>query len=91
MEEQRIPLTKKFVITIHIFAETCLVSYDENKVSLEKILEEYWSIIDPTVLNRQGNDVGSQYRTGIYYLDEDDLDIILKAKRKSRKNTKKEL
>ena len=38
------------------FAETCL-GYDENKVSLEKILEEYWSIIDPTVLNRQGNDV----------------------------------
>ena len=54
-----------------------------------EILEEYWSIIDPTVLNRQGNDVGSQYRTGIYYLDEDNLDIILKSKEEEQKNTKK--
>ncbi|NLL30654.1 MAG: peptide-methionine (S)-S-oxide reductase MsrA [Clostridiales bacterium] len=73
------------------FAETCLVSYDENKVSLEKILEEYWSIIDPTVLNRQGNDVGSQYRTGIYYLDEDDLDIILKSKEEEQKKYEKRI
>lgn len=60
--------------------EACLISYDESIVSLEKILNKFWSIIDPTVANRQGPDVGSQYRSGIYYSDKSDLDIILKTK-----------
>src|SRR6476620_7934432 len=51
------------------FAEVCLIDYDENMISLEEILNKFWSIIDPTTLNRQGNDIGSQYRTGIYYVD----------------------
>ena len=51
-------------------AEACYVKYDENKISLKELLDKFWSVIDPTVLNRQGNDVGSQYRTGIYYIDE---------------------
>lgn len=49
--------------------ETCLIEYDESKISLEGILERYFSIIDPTSVNRQGGDTGRQYRTGIYYLD----------------------
>ncbi|MFY9176415.1 MAG: peptide-methionine (S)-S-oxide reductase MsrA [Caldicoprobacterales bacterium] len=57
-------------------AEACYVKYDENKISLKELLDKFWSVIDPTVLNRQGNDVGSQYRTGIYYIDDDDLEII---------------
>ena len=68
------------------FAEVCLVVYDEHILSLENILKEYWSIVDPTSLNRQGPDVGSQYRTGIYYLDESDLNIILKSKEENQKN-----
>jgi peptide-methionine (S)-S-oxide reductase len=60
--------------------EACLISYDEVIVSLEKILAKFWGIIDPTVSNRQGPDVGSQYRSGIYYSDNKDLDIILKTK-----------
>lgn len=62
-------------------AEACLISYDEKLVSLEKILNKFWGIIDPTVLNRQGADVGNQYRSGIYYSDKNDLDIILKIKK----------
>ena len=73
------------------FAESCYVTYDENIVSLEEILKEYWSIIDPTSLNKQGNDVGSQYRTGIYYLDEEDLDIIIKSKSENQKNYDKKI
>lgn len=73
------------------FAEACLVEYDEGKTSLEDILNEYWSIIDPTVLNRQGPDVGSQYRTGIYYLDENDLDTILKSKDEEQKKYDKKI
>ncbi len=73
------------------FAEVCLVEYDENILSLENLLKEYWSIVDPTALNRQGPDVGSQYRTGIYYLDENDLDIILKNKEENQKNYDKKI
>lgn len=73
------------------FAEACLVEYDENKTSLEHILNEYWSIIDPTVLNRQGPDVGSQYRTGMYYLDENDLDTLLKSKEEEQKKYDKKI
>jgi len=61
-------------------AEACLISYDETSVSLEKILNKFWGIIDPTVANRQGPDIGTQYRSGIYYTDKNDLDIILKTK-----------
>lgn len=57
-------------------AETTYVKYDENIISLEDLLNRFWRIIDPTVLNRQGPDIGNQYRTGIYYIDESDLEII---------------
>ncbi|MGY0372267.1 peptide-methionine (S)-S-oxide reductase MsrA [Clostridium sp. JNZ J1-5] len=69
-------------------AEACYVKYDENIISLEKLLYKFWSIIDPTILNRQGNDRGSQYRTGIFYLDEKDLNIIMKSKNEEQKNYK---
>ncbi|MGG7144194.1 peptide-methionine (S)-S-oxide reductase MsrA [Clostridium nigeriense] len=73
------------------FAEACLVEYDEKVLSLENLLKEYWSIIDPTVLNRQGPDVGSQYRTGIYYLNDNDLETIFKSKEESQKNYDKKI
>ncbi len=62
------------------FAEVCYITYDEKMISLNKLLDKYWSIIDPTALNRQGPDVGSQYRTGIYYINEEDKDTILESK-----------
>lgn len=48
-------------------AETVKVVYDPAKVSLETLIGQYFKIIDPFSLNRQGNDVGTQYRTGVYY------------------------
>lgn len=57
-------------------AETVKVIYDFNVISLSNILTLYYDVINPTSLNRQGGDTGSQYRTGIYYVDRDDLDII---------------
>ena len=52
-------------------AETVKVVYDESRITLTKLLEYYFLVIDPLSVNRQGNDTGIQYRTGIYYLTED--------------------
>lgn len=57
-------------------AETVQVVYDSAKLTLKKLLELYFETIDPTSINRQGNDVGKQYRTGIFFADEKDLPII---------------
>ena len=48
-------------------AEVVQVSFDPSRVSYEQILEEFWKIHDPTTLNRQGPDVGMQYRSAIFF------------------------
>lgn len=60
-------------------AETVAVRYNSDIIDLSTLLRHYFRIIDPTSLNRQGNDVGTQYRTGIYYTDETQLPIIQAA------------
>ncbi len=57
-------------------AETVKVVYDDSKVSLTDLLKLYFKSIDPTSVNRQGNDVGTQYRTGIYYTDPSDAPVV---------------
>ena len=47
--------------------EVVRVSFDADRITLREVLEIFFSIHDPTTLNRQGNDVGTQYRSGIYY------------------------
>ena len=56
--------------------ETVKIEYDESLRSLNQILDDYYKIIDPTSLNKQGEDEGISYRTGIYYTNESDLEII---------------
>ena len=51
------------------YKETVRVVYDPKRVSLETLLFAFFKIIDPGVENRQGNDVGTQYQTGIFYAD----------------------
>lgn len=60
-------------------AETVKVLYNPNEVSLTTLLELYFMTIDPTSMNKQGGDRGSQYRTGIYYTNDADLPIIQAA------------
>lgn len=69
-------------------AETVVVSYDAQMLPLEVLLKEFFSIIDPTSLNKQGGDIGSQYRTGIYYAYEEDKEIIKNFIRSAQKNYK---
>lgn len=66
-------------------AEACYVRYNENIITLEELLNKFWEVIDPTLTNRQGGDIGHQYRTGIYYIDMLDLDVILKTKKEQQK------
>lgn len=58
------------------YAETVRVEYDSELIGLERIVELYFRTIDPTLLNRQGEDCGTRYRTGIYYTSEEDLTAI---------------
>lgn len=58
------------------FRETVHVTYDPDQVSLEALLMHYFFVIDPTVRNRQGNDMGTQYQTGIYTVDEESKEIV---------------
>lgn len=52
-------------------AEVILVQYDDTQISFEQLLDVFFATHDPTTLNRQGNDVGTQYRSVIYYLNEE--------------------
>ncbi|HKM04357.1 MAG TPA: peptide-methionine (R)-S-oxide reductase MsrB [Lachnospiraceae bacterium] len=60
-------------------AEAVKVQYDPGKITLESLLTLYYDVINPVSINQQGGDTGSQYRTGIYYVDNDDRSIILSS------------
>lgn len=72
-------------------AETVKVDYDPSSVSLEFLTRMFFHAIDPTSLNRQGNDIGTQYRTGIYYTDNEDLTEIYKVFVEQRSTTEGEI
>lgn len=63
-------------------AETVKVVYDPDIISLSFILDMYYDVINPTSVNKQGGDTGTQYRTGIYYTDIEDLDAITESIKK---------
>ena len=52
------------------FAETVRVTYDEKRIGLKELTELYFTIINPLSLNKQGGDIGTRYRTGVYYKEE---------------------
>lgn len=60
-------------------AETVKVIYNPAQINLDTILTLYYDVINPTSINQQGGDIGSQYRTGIYYLDIADKKIIVNS------------
>lgn len=60
-------------------AEAVQAEYNPDIISLWELLQYYFAVIDPVSINKQGNDAGTQYRTGIYYLDVSDRRLILSA------------
>ena len=68
------------------YAETVLVRYCPDVVSLEFLLQMFFKAIDPTSLNKQGHDEGTRYRTGVYYTDPADLPVIEKVFAEEQKN-----
>ena len=63
-------------------AEAVLVEYDPSKVTYNELLNIFWKIHDPTTLNRQGPDIGSQYRSAIFYHSEEEEKLANEFKRK---------
>jgi peptide-methionine (S)-S-oxide reductase len=61
-------------------AEAARIVFDPSKISFDELLEVFWKTHDPTTLNRQGADVGSQYRSGIYYTSENQNEVASKYK-----------
>lgn len=67
-------------------AEVVQVEFDDKIISLEKILDIFWAIHDPTTLNRQGADAGTQYRSGIYYEGEKQKTTATQSLQNTQKN-----
>ncbi len=63
-------------------AEVCQITYDPDVVSYPELLEVFWRTHDPTTLNRQGPDVGTQYRSVIFVHDAEQRDLALEYKKK---------
>ncbi|HET7147759.1 MAG TPA: peptide-methionine (S)-S-oxide reductase MsrA [Candidatus Nitrosopolaris sp.] len=62
-------------------AESTQIEFDPTVISFEKLLEIFWHTHNPTTLNRQGNDVGTQYRSEIFYHDKKQKEIAEKSKK----------
>ncbi len=61
-------------------AEAIQITYDSQEITYEKLLEVFWDIHDPTLVNRQGPDIGSQYRSAIFYHDEEQRELAEKSR-----------
>ena len=72
-------------------AETVKVTYDDNKISLESLLEYFYYIIDPFSVNKQGADMGRQYRTGIYSEDRKILEEVRKYLEEKQRNEEEKI
>ena len=68
--------------------EACQVVFDNTVVKYSELLDVLWDIHDPTTLNRQGNDIGTQYRAGVYYYNEEQHKVSMESFEKEQKSYK---
>lgn len=69
-------------------AEAILVKYDPQEISYKQLLDVFWDCHDPTSLNRQGPDVGSQYRSAVFYTSDEQLSAIEESKEQLEKSAR---
>ena len=67
-------------------AEAVRITFDPESIPYEKLLEVFWHLHDPTTLNRQGADVGTQYRSAIFYHSDEQKDAALKSREETAKS-----
>lgn len=67
-------------------AESAQIEFDPDVISFEKLLDVFWHTHDPTTLNRQGNDVGTQYRSAIFYHDDKQKEVAERSKKELEKS-----
>ena len=72
-------------------AEVVLIDFNENEVTYEELLGEFWKKHDPTTLNRQGPDVGTQYRSAIFYYDDRQKEAAEKSLNQLQKKLSQEI
>lgn len=68
------------------YAEAVQIKFDPRIISFGNLLEVFWALHDPTSLNRQGADIGTQYRSVIFYHDSEQRKIVLKSKKEIEKS-----
>jgi len=72
-------------------AEAVEVTFDQNKVSYEKLLEVFWKNHNPTQMNRQGPDVGTQYRSAVFYHNAKQKELAMKSMKEEQKKYDKKI
>ena len=72
-------------------AEVVMIDYDETVISYEDLLDSFWKKHDPTTLNRQGLDIGNQYRSAIFYYDEEQKELAQKSLNEFQKKLNKKI
>ncbi len=68
------------------YAEVAKVTFDTEQMTVNEVLDVFWSAHDPTTINRQGADVGTQYRSGIYYMNETQKDMAQMSLKNAQTN-----
>jgi peptide-methionine (S)-S-oxide reductase len=68
-----------------------MINYDPTLITLDNILDIFWLIHNPTTLNKQGNDIGTQYRSCVFYQNEEQLNIIKKNLQNEQNNWKEKI
>ena len=70
------------------YAEGVMIEFCPDEITLESILDIFWAIHDPTTLNRQGADIGTQYRSGVFFVDEGQKETIFHSLGSAQKSFK---